>query len=75
MKGPQRIGHSLSQCADVLGGSDDKESACSEGDPGLISGSERSPGEGNGNPFRYSCLENGQGSLVGYSPRSHKEPD
>ena len=58
MKGPQRIGHSLSQCADVLGGSDDKESACSEGDPGLISGSERSPGEGNGNPFRYSCLEN-----------------
>ena len=35
-----------------------KESACSEGDPGLIPGSERSPGEGNGNPLQYSCLEN-----------------
>ena len=29
-----------------------KESACSEGDPGLIPGSERSPGEGNGNPLQ-----------------------
>ena len=28
------------------------------GDPGLISGSRRSPGEGNGNPLQYSCLEN-----------------
>ena len=28
------------------------------GDPGLIPGSERSPGEGNGNPLQYSCLEN-----------------
>ena len=28
------------------------------GDPGLISGLGRSPGEGNGNPFKYSCLEN-----------------
>ena len=34
-----------------------KESACSEGDPGLIPGSERSPGEGNGNPLQYSCWE------------------
>ena len=32
--------------------------ACSAGDPGLISGSERSPREGNGNPHQYSCLEN-----------------
>ena len=31
-----------------------KESACSEGDPGSISGSGRSPGEGNGNPLQYS---------------------
>ena len=31
------------------GGSDGKESACNAGDPGLISGSGRSPGEGNGN--------------------------
>ena len=28
------------------------------GDPGSISGLERSPGEGNGNPLQYSCLEN-----------------
>ena len=39
-------------------GSDDKESACNGGDLGLIPGSGRSPGEGNGNPFQYSCLEN-----------------
>ena len=35
-----------------------KESACKAGDPGLILGSGRSPGEGNGNPLQYSCLEN-----------------
>ena len=39
-------------------GSDGKGSACNSGDPGLISGLGRSPGEGNGNPFQYSCLEN-----------------
>ena len=39
-------------------GSDSKESACSEGDLGLILGWERSPGEGNGNPLQYSCLGN-----------------
>ena len=36
------------------------------------------PGEGNGNPFQYSCLENpmdGQRSLVDYSPWGHKELD
>ena len=33
-------------------------SACNVGDPGLIPGSGRSPGEGNGNPLQYSCLEN-----------------
>ena len=33
-------------------------SVCSAGDPGLIPGSGRSPGEVNGNPFQYSCLEN-----------------
>ena len=36
----------------------DKESVCSAGDPGLIPGSGRSPGEGNGNPLQYPCLEN-----------------
>ena len=33
-------------------------SACNVGDPGLISGLERSPGEGNGNPLQNSCLGN-----------------
>ena len=40
------------------GSSDGKASVYSAGDPGSISGSERSPGEGNGNPFQYSCLGN-----------------
>ena len=35
-----------------------KESACSAGDPGLIPGSGRYPGEENGNPLQYSFLEN-----------------
>ena len=40
------------------GGSDGKESACNVGDLGSIPGSGRFPGEGNGNPLQYSCLEN-----------------
>ena len=40
------------------GGSDGKESTCSAGDPGSIPGLGRSPGEGNGHPPQYSCLEN-----------------
>ena len=40
------------------GSSDGKESACSAGDPDSIPGSGRSPGEGNGNPLQYTCLEN-----------------
>ena len=39
-------------------GSDGKESACNVGDMGSIPGLGRSPGEGNGNPFQYSVLEN-----------------
>ena len=39
------------------GGSDDKESPCNAGDLDLIPGSGRSPGEGNGYPFQYSCSE------------------
>ena len=39
------------------GGSDVKESACNAGYPGLIPGSGRSPGEGNGYPLQYSCQE------------------
>ena len=40
------------------GGSEDKASACNAGDLGLIPRLGRSPGEGNGNPLQYSCLEN-----------------
>ena len=40
------------------GGSVGKESACNEGDPGSVPGSERSPREGNSNPLQHSCLEN-----------------
>ena len=40
------------------GGSVSKETACSAGDPGAVPGSGRPPGEGNGNPLQYSCLEN-----------------
>ena len=47
------------QCARGFpGGSDSKESACNVGDPGLIPGLGRSPGEENGCPLQYSCLEN-----------------
>ena len=46
-------------------------------DLGLTPGLGRTPGEGNGNPLQYFCLENPHGprSLVGYSPWSHKESD
>ena len=55
------------------GGSEVKASACNAGDLGLIPGSGRSPGEGNGNPLQYSC--HGWRSLVGYSSWGHKESD
>ena len=43
---------------EVSSGSDSKESACNVEDLGLIHGLGRSPGEGNGSPLQYSCLEN-----------------
>ena len=43
---------------DFPGGSDGKASAYNTGDPGSVPGSGRSPGERNGNPLQYSCLEN-----------------
>ena len=46
------------------GDSDSKESARNAGDPSSIPGSGRSPGEGNGNPLQYSCLENPMGRGV-----------
>ena len=62
---------------DFPGGSDSKASAYNVGDLGSTPGSERSPGEGNGNPLQYFCLEksHGQRNLVGYSPWGHKELD
>ena len=47
--------------SDFPGGSDGKVSACNTEDPGLIPWLGRSPGEGNGNPFQYACLENPMG--------------
>ena len=49
----------------LTGGSDSKSSAYSLGDPGLIPGLGRSPGEGNGNPLQYSCLESPMDGGVG----------
>ena len=49
---------SFSLFYDFPGGSDGKASAYNTGDLGLIPGLGRSPGEGNGNPLQYSCLEN-----------------
>ena len=53
------------------GGSEGKESAYNAGDPGLIPASGRSPGEGNGYPLQYSCLE----KSTDYRPWSRKESD
>ena len=59
------------------GGSDGKESACNAADMGSIPELGRSPGEGNGYPLLYSCLDtpHGQRSLAGYSLWGHKESD
>ena len=62
------IANSLS-CWGFPGGSDSKKSTCNAGDPGLITESGRSPGEGIGYPLQYSR------SLVGYHPWGHKESD
>ena len=48
----------LDQTHGFLGGSGGRESSCSAGDPDSILGLGKSPGEGNGNPLQYSCLEN-----------------
>ena len=42
----------------IPGGSDANQSACNAGDLGSVPESGRCPGEGNGNPLQYSCLEN-----------------
>ena len=60
--------HEMKKCLGFPGGSDSISSACYTGDSGLI------PGEGNGNPLQYPCLEksNGHKSLVGCSPWGHR---
>ena len=60
-----------------LSGSAGKESTCIVGDLGLIPGLGKSPGEGNGNPLQYSCLEKSmdRGDWQGTVPGVAKEPD
>ena len=59
------------------GGSEGKTSVCDVGDPSLIPGSGRCPGEGNGSPIPIFLPgeSHGQRSLEGYSPWGHKESD
>jgi len=63
---------------DFPGGSDGKASAYNVGDQGSVPGLKRFPGEGNGNPLQYSCLENpmdGGAWWTAYSPWDCKESD
>ena len=57
------------------GGSDDKESACNEGDMGSIPGPGGSPREGSGYPLHYSCLGNPMDRCPEDCKRGHKESD
>ena len=62
----------------IHGGSESKEFPCNAGDPGSISWSGRSPGEGNGNPLQHSCLKNSMDRgdwQATYRPWGHKESD
>ena len=56
-------------------GSDGKASACNAGDLGLIPGLGRSPGEGNGSPLQYSCLENSMDRGAWWALWGRKELD
>ena len=53
---------------DFPGGSDGEESACTAGDPGLIPGLGRFPGEETGNPLQYSYLENSMDRGAWWAP-------
>ena len=79
LQGRIQLIYSVVSCCfwDFPGGSDNKESAYSVGDLGLILGLGRSPKEGNGYPLQYSCPENphGQKSLTGYCLCGHKESE
>ena len=64
----------MSACTGLPGGLVVKNPPANAEATGSIPESERSPGEGNGNPLQYSCLGNpmDRGTLAGYSPRGHK---
>ena len=72
-----RIGQCWKFIEGFPGSSMAKNLTANAGDSGLIPGSGRSPGRGNGNLFQYSCLEksHGQRSLASYSPWGHRESD
>ena len=53
-----QVMNKYNQVEGFSGSSDGKESSSNAKDPGLIPGSGRAPGEGNGNPLQYSCLTN-----------------
>ena len=63
MQGVNRLAKNVSNIfrirslTDFSGGSDSKESDYNAEDMGSIPGSGKSPGQGNGNPLQYSCLE------------------
>ena len=61
---PIRFSETNYKILGLPGGSDGKESACDVGDLGSIPGMGTSPGEGNGNPLQYSCLENSMNCIV-----------
>ena len=67
------LGGPLEYWWDFVGGLDGKESACNVRDLGLVPGSGRSPGEGNGYLLQYSCLENSMDR--GYSSWGPKKLD
>ena len=68
--GSRQVLYEIPNCPDQTGHRvlmsihDGKESACSAGGSGLNPGLGSSPGEGNGNPLKYSCLENSMDRAV-----------
>ena len=61
----------LSLSVGLPGGLDIKESASNAGDMGSVPGLGRSPGEGNGNPLQYSCLENPMDRKAWWASKVH----